>query len=288
MVEVLSFENDLSRLIDQDIEIDPEIKKYFEFECYKKNHDKEKVFSLSLFNKDVDQQEGEAKDNKNFENKYLKSLKKLIPLINKTYYGINLFCEDRYKNIFNDKNINVYSFRNSYGALGSLWRFLSVDMVEESIICDIDLDDINIHKLFFNQNESCRSLDQGKNNFYVDKEKTSKKYSPIIASHIKLLSSNINFNMKNMILKFLTYQKNNNLSKIERQNIYNKPIGDYRFGFGNNWLNYGIDERFLGKIIYFYLVKKGKLTTIYKNYGNKENTEDLNYCLLYKNKILLL
>ena len=264
------------------------IYKYLEYETYKKNHNKQKVFSLSLFNNNVNQNENditsiEPKPNKNFEKKYKNSLIKLIKIINKTEYGINLFCDKKYRDLINDTNVNVYSFEHSFAAIGMFWRFLSVDLVDESIICDIDLNNIDVHKLFFNINSSCRLLSHGKNDYYVDNEKTAKKYTTILGSTIKLLKKDFNGLMKDNILKYL-YETKYNFNEI--RNIYNEKCGNMENGFGNNIFNYGSDERFLNKIVYPYLVKKGELTTFYKNHNNYENIEDLHFCLKYKNKII--
>ena len=53
-------------------------------------------------------------------------------------------------------NVNVYTFKHSVGAVGMFWRFLSIDMVDETIIADIDLDNINIHKEMMKHNFNCR------------------------------------------------------------------------------------------------------------------------------------
>ena len=100
---------------------------YLTYETYKKNHNKQKVFSLSLFNNNVNQNENditsiEPKPNKNFEKKYKNSLIKLIKIINKTEYGINLFCDKKYRDLINDTNVNVYSFEHSFSAIGMFWR----------------------------------------------------------------------------------------------------------------------------------------------------------------------
>tara|TARA_R110000851_G_scaffold128419_1_gene260876 strand:- start:117 stop:1547 length:1431 start_codon:yes stop_codon:yes gene_type:complete len=267
------------------------INKYLNYETYKKNHNKQKVFSLSLFNNNVDQDEEDiinnisGKPNENFEIKYKKSLIKLIKIINKTEYGINLFCDKKYRNLINDKNVNVYSFDHSFGAIGMYWRFLSVDLVEESIICDIDLNNIETHKLFFNINSSCRLLSHGKNNYYVDNDKTAKKYTSILGSTIKLLKKDFNGLMKDNILKFL-YEQKYNFNEI--RNIYNANCGHMKNGFGNNIFNYGSDERFLNKIVFPHLVKNGSLTTFYNDCNNYENFEDLAYCKKYNNNIILL
>ena len=57
-------------------------------------------------------------------------------------------------------------------------------------------------------------------------------------------------------------------------------------GFGNNAIHYGCDERFMAKVIYFYLVKKSKLLTIYENHNNYENKEDIDYTMRNGNKLI--
>jgi hypothetical protein len=281
----VSFENELT------IEYLSKIKendftKFFEYDKYKINHNKQKVFSMSLFNQKVDLDYPEDQNNEYWKNKYFYPLLKLIPLINKTGYGINLFCEERYKDEIDNPNVNIYTFKHSVGAIGMYWRFLSFDMVDETIICDIDLDNIEIHKLLIKQEFSCRHLASGKNDFYVDKEKTAKKYTSILGSQNKFFKKDFDFNVKDIMIKFLNHQKyyQNN----ERRNIYNKSVGHMVKGFGNNPLNYGSDERFLAKVIYFYLVKKSKFLTIYENHNVYENKEDVDYTMRNGNKLMLL
>ena len=59
-------------------------------------------------------------------------------------------------------------------------------------------------------------------------------------------------------------------------------------GFGNNPINYGSDERFLGKVIYYHLVEKGELVTFYEDRQNYENKEDIDYCQRRHNKVIFI
>lgn len=273
--EKVSFENELTIDYLKNIK-ENDFTEYFEYDEYKINHNKQKVFSISFFNKKVNQNTPEDQEHKYWLEKYHNGLLKILPLIKKTGYGVNLFCEERYKDLINDPNVNVYTFKHSVGAIGMYWRFLSVDMVEESLICDVDLDNISIHKMMIQHDYNCRLLAKGKNDFYHDNEKISKKYSSILGSTIKFLKKDFDFNFKDIMIKFLNHQQH--YIHSERQNIYNKPTHAWTKGFGNDPLKYGSDERFLAKVIYFYLVKKGRLLTLYKHFDNYEDKEDIDFC----------
>tara|TARA_R110001599_G_scaffold1299_4_gene6454 strand:+ start:3939 stop:5462 length:1524 start_codon:yes stop_codon:yes gene_type:complete len=291
--DFLICENKLSIDYLESLPSDNEYNKYFDFEEYKINHNKKKVFSMSLFNNDVNQDEEEniARINNNFEEKYKKGLFKLLSILkpyctNDTNYGINLFCDEKYKNLIDDPNVNIYSFKHSFGNVGMFWRHLSLDFdIEETIIFDIDLDDVPFHKKFIKINDNCRLLAHGKNDFYVDTPKTAKKYTSILGSSIKFKKESFSFNMKDTIKRFLYHLKNN--IKQERQNIYNHSVGTMINGFGNNPINYGSDERFLGKVIYYYLVEKGQLTTFFEDKNNYENKEDIDFCKRNYNNVIL-
>ena len=263
-----------------------DFEKYLTYDKYKINHNKQKVFSLSLFNQKVDLNVPQDQDKEYWETKYYNKLLKLIPLINETGYGINLFCEERYKDCIDDPNVNVYTFKHSVGAVGMFWRFLSIDLVEETIIADIDIDNINIHKEMMKRNYCCRYVASGKNTFYVDKENTAKKYSSFLCSQLKFLHKDFDFNVKDIMMNFLYHQEY--LQHEERKNIYNHPVGHFKNGFGNNTLNYGCDERFMAKVLYFYLIKRGKVFTFYEDHNNYENKEDIDYSLRNGNKLFII
>ena len=280
----VSFENELTIEYLKSIQ-ENDFEKYLMYNEYKINHNKQKVFSMSLFNQKVDLNTPQDQDKKYWETKYYNKLIKIIPIINETGYGINLFVEERYKDLIDDPNINIYTFKHSVGAVGMFWRFLSINLVEETIIADIDIDSINIHKVMMKYNSNCRYVASGKNTFYVDKEKTAKKYSSLLCSQLKFLKKDFDFNVKDIMVKFLNHQEY--YQKNERQNIYNKSVGHMKKGFGNNTLNYGCDERFMAKVIYFYLIKKSKMLTIYEDHNNYENKEDIDYSMRNKNKLLI-
>jgi hypothetical protein len=288
--DMMSFENKLSIDYLETLPNDNEYNKYFEYNEYKINHNKKKIISMSLFNNDVNQNENEniPRENDNFENKYKKGIFKLLSLLNPlTNYGINLFCDEKYKDLVEDNNVNIYTFKYSFGNVGMFWRHLSLDFdIEENIIMDIDLEDIPHHKEFMKIDNNCRLLAHGKNDYYVDNNKTSKKYTSILGSTMKFKKSSFNFNMKNTIKRFLYHLKYN--IKQERQNIYNHPVGTMLNGFGNNPINYGSDERFLGKVIYYHLVEKAELVTFYEDRQNYENKEDIDYCQRRHNKVIFI
>lgn len=260
-----------------------EFYKFFDFEELKINHKKNKVFSLSLFNQNVNSSNPSEK-NPMIKKKFLDGMQNLIKLINKEYpeFGINFFIDPEFKDL-NFENSNVYIFKNKiYGAIGMLWRYLSMDFdyVDEVYICDLDLRSLSGFNGYKEQNNNCRYLSKGKIDYYVNNN--SKYYTPILGSFVKLLKRDFNFAMKDLICKFLYYQKYI-LKDTEKYSVYgNNP---FWIGFGNTYYTYGIDERFLGKIIYPYLVNKSSLTTFYYNFKNIEDNFDIKYCKKKGNKV---
>ena len=273
------FENELT--IDYILSLPMEFEKYFDYDLYVSNHNKNKVISICLFNKNVNVNETEENDPFYFKEKYLKKLFPLVDKMNKTEYGVNIFTEEKFKDLLNMNNVNVYIMKHSLGALGSLWRFLSIDFHEEVLFCDIDEDELNPYLL--NSKNTSRYLSHGVDDYIVCKKPLSKKYSPILAGLWKLKKEDFPFNMKELICKFFYHQLHN--QSKERDLIFNEAYDHFNYGFGNNPINYGTDERFIAKIIYFYLVKNGKLDTYYRCFKNKENLEDIEYCKKYNNKV---
>lgn len=251
--------------------------KYFNFTPYQIKHDKRKIISCSLFK--IDEYE--------FKNKYLGRFYALLKYIEINFpsHGVMLFTTEDLKDYFTRHNINIYINQYSHGLIHTFSRFLAIDYDIDLMMC-IDVDELHLeaHKKF--KNETARVLNVGNYDYYVDDGKTAKKYSSIMAGLFQIKKEDIDFEMKDIIPRFLFHQENNFIN--EKQTIYNKPVGEHSKGFGNTPFIYGCDERFLAKFLYFNLVKKGKLVT-YTNYPNNyENKQDLDYCKKYNNKVYRL
>jgi hypothetical protein len=249
--------------------------KYFNFTPYQIKHDKRNVISCSLFkSSDYD-----------FENKYLTRFYALLKYIETNFpnHGVMLFTTEELKDYFKDYDINIYVNEFNKGLIHTFSRFLAIDYDIDLMMCiDVDEVNMNLHKNF--KNESARILKVGKYDYYVDDEKTAKKYSSIMAGIFQIKKGDITFKMKDIIPRFLYHQENN--FKNEKQTLYNKPVGEHKKGFGNIPFIYGCDERFLAKVLYFHLVKKGQLVTYISNTNNYENKLDFAYCKKYNNKII--
>lgn len=274
---MVSFENELTLNYLLSLPNYNDFDDYFIIENKIINHNKKNIISCCLFN-----------NCNKFKNKYLSKFIKLIKWINKNFidWGIYLYITNDLLEYFKDYNINIFIMKKNKGLIGTFWRFLSIDNdIDKMISIDVDETELNIHKKFIENNISSRYILVNPNyDYYVDKNKTAKKYTCIMAGGFLLCKNDINFNIKDIIIKFLIHQKyyiNN-----ERKNIYNKQVGEHINGFGNGLYQYGLDERFLSKFLYFYLVKKGKLLTYHNNTNIKENLEDLNLCKIYNNLII--
>ena len=279
----VSFENELTLDYLNSLPYHYEFDDYFVIENKIMKHYKKNIISCSLFNN--------CSSFEIFEKRYLSQFIKLISWIDKNFigWGIHLYTTSDllcHSTLFNDPNINIFIMKQNKGLIGTFWRFLSIDNNIERMICiDVDELELNRHKLLIGSSQSARLFFISPNyDYFVDKDKIAKKYSSILAGNVLLCKNDINFNMKNIIIKFLIHQKY--YIDDERKHIYNKPIGEHEKGFGNGLFQYGSDERFLSKFLYFYLVKKNKLKTFHNimpKMGAKENIEDIEFCKKHNN-----
>lgn len=260
-----------------------EFNDYLDYKEYEINHKKEKNLVFCFFIRD---NEYNFKKSKLLYEKYIIRFKNLLDNVIRrddffNDYGIILFIQESLiEEYYFGNDINYYTIKKNTDFLGSLWRFMSVDLdySKNNLICDIDIYNLDYHKVFERYNYSCRTI----GNIGNDKGLADlPKYSLIEAGLIKFLKSDFDFNMKDIIKKFLYHQKYN--LKNEKKTLYTNVNGYH--GFGNYYNEYGIDERFLSKVIYPYLIKKGcLLTTIQKGYKNIFNKLDIEYFEKYNNK----
>jgi len=252
--------------------------KFFNFTPYKICHSKRKIISCSIFKRSTEGVYGVSPYNDEFETKYLNKFFNLMKYIKKHFptFGVMLFTTDDLAHLFKNENINIYTNPYNEGLIHTFSRFLAIDYdIDLMMVIDVDETHLRHHKLF--DDRSSRFLIVGKYDYFVNPEKTAKKYSAIMAGGFQLCKKDITFKMQDIIPRFLYHQTHN--LHLEPKTIYNaKSNEEHYLGFGNRPFTYGCDERFLTKFLYFYLTRKGVLTTYTNNPKNEENIMD--FCFL--------
>lgn len=264
---------------------------FFEFDEFIINHKFNKVFSISLFDQNVNTNNPDDKNNK-LKTKFLDNIQNLVKKIENKFpdFGIIFWIDEKFKDIDFGKKSNVYIFKNKiYGAIGTFWRFLSLDLdyVDDVYSCDLDLNSVDDFIRFRNTDNCTRILKKGNNDFYTTRIYFKNKNFPFMLAGLTKLCKKDLLDLgkiKTVISKFLYYQKY--LAIREKYTIYGNTPKFY--GFGNIYYKYGTDERFLSKVIYPYLVKNKKLTTFWRKTNNKEDIIDIEFCKKFDNDVIFI
>ena len=281
--ELMGHHLTMEELAKQDID---EFTSFFNFEEFLINHNCSKVFSISLFNQNVDSDDSTLK-NPQMKEKFLDNFNNLNNMIASQFpeYGIVYWIDSEFEYL-DFGNANVYTYKGQiFGAIGMLWRYLPLKLnyVEEVMICDLDHTNIDLFSHYSKQDSSCRILASG-GSYYVCNRKDHEVYTFILGSTIKLKKIDIPYDIETLVCQFLSYQKHKVRNELY-SNFSNSPRG---VGFGNVWYGYGTDERFLSKVIYPYLVNKGLLTTFFTGRDATETQADIQNCIAKGNKVVYL
>lgn len=261
------------------------------------------LVNASLFNKNADDFQGGSAslDQDLWRRKYFTGL---LNRLNEweekcSGHGLDLYLEPSlYKEVesyIKNKNfLNVFIMeKESNAATGAFWRFLGFNKdygQEISCMIDIDVPQIDYHKNILKYRKPSRLSDGfcSRSEMFANQEKTSKKYSSIVASHISFYVSDIDYNIKDLIVGYWEHVINN--IHLEPKTDYNKSYNLRPHGFGNIWNLYGSDERFLSKTLYHYLTKKGKLNLLVPMDVLKLNSyelfEDIKFTRKFNNQII--
>jgi hypothetical protein len=193
-----------------------------------------------------------------------------------------------------------------------LWRFLSFDDKELSVVFCSDIDvTLNQHvtrtlQLFLNSNKTMgRLLSNPYNNNYINGDSNNPmNYTVCLGSTIAFRPRQLDINIKNTIINYILYRKNRmNANKpweeFDDKNTerFNKPIGSHTCGWGGIWTMYGFDEKIFKHAIFPYLVQRGEILSWAYNYHNTYLTTashddpyliDCNFTQSYNNEICYL
>ena len=226
------------------------------------------VIGVTLFCRDVNDHTGACKANPDmWEKKYYNSLLKNISKIKDLGdVAVELFVDPELAGTvecIDDDRVNVHVMvEPANGFSGGFWRFLVTDVVDRDclvVIQDIDQNWGDCVPMLQEYAPVAPSFPPRAEGALVEcKDTGSSKYTPIGAGMFSYNSSDVDFNMAEVIARYWHY--NNMLMHVlEPRTEYNRPMRGHHFGFGNTWNVYGSDERFLAKFMYYYLARKSAL-----------------------------
>jgi hypothetical protein len=272
--------------------------------------DKNNAISCSLFCKDVnilnesEQHTPDMSQNGKWYIKYMKPfLENILDKFTETEFyqngwKITLYLandlSEKYLNLFSKYNkfLEIYVMKNSsFGAQpGTLWRFLSYGDQSLDMVFVMDIDSPPINHMYkyvkiFNKypNHIMFKPDYGFP-VVIAKDTDAINNTLILAGQNfvrpKLLGLK---NIKEIMSSFITYRiqapKPNFYGDNDKENICNKSHGKHNYGWGNNWLMYGFDERFLKHVIFYYVVEKGGMLSLYDKKTLYQYPEEYNYVM---------
>jgi hypothetical protein len=267
--------------------------------------DKTKVISCSLFCKNVNiHYENELpQPDSSIESKWYK--KYMISFLNNidsfstselvnNGWKIRIYLandlENTYINLLSRPYVEIYVMKSSsIGAQpGTLWRYLvySDNAIDMAGIIDIDEPLDNIYKLIniFNQYPNHLLIKQYETPVIISPNSDHINNAIIRGGGHIIRPKLFNLNIANIMAAFIRYRMNvsksstpNFYSDIDEENICNKLFDKHIYGWGNHWFMYGFDERFLKHVIFYYIVEKGGMITLYNNNQIENYPAEYNY-----------
>lgn len=239
-----------------------------------RNNGAEYVIPVSLYDVNTKSLTGLAKnDGDKFKTRYLAGLIKNVKDLNRLRddVAVELFVDPSLADLVADDwsldcdRVNVHVMkRPSLGNTGMYWRLLLPNVLdgrrcERAIQLDVDhvwrdhwgllKNHFPVAPLFYGRKTDV---------FDVCGITLAKKYTPISGGAWSYDPKDITFNVSNAVARFWDYCCMT-LALIEPKNEYNQPCAGHPNGFGNTWNAYGSDERFLAKVMYYHLARKGAL-----------------------------
>ena len=228
------------------------------------------VITASLFNRNTDDFTGMTRNSEQqFRKRYFASLVNNIQWLETTDMSCELFVEpsiaDEVMRHITSAKVNMHVMtEDSLAATGMFWRFLSFDFndewrPDETILCDIDLE-WKHHVPLLREHCPCAPVFYPRTADPFRQTDECSKYTPIGAGYCSFRRSDFDFSVSEIVPRFLSYQ--HHMQHMEPRNIWNGPCGSHVMGFGNQWNMYGTDERFLAKVVYYRLKRRGNVSMI--------------------------
>jgi hypothetical protein len=218
---------------------------------------------------------------------------------------MSIFIEKEFKDLefLNREYINLYVMKeDSPGALGMYWRFLPIsdERIHQVFLTDIDILDVEIENFpiqksrgydreteldsgfsyslrNFSTRIGCSTLDE---DFTINRNISDAKFYPLMGGgSSSIRTRDIDFDITTSMCQYLEYQEKDCCN--EPKTVYNQLFGISPNGFGNNVFNYASDERYLSKVMYYYLTERGLLHSFKTpaNPNQKELLVDYEHCI---------
>jgi hypothetical protein len=198
--------------------------------------------------------------------------------------------ENTYINLLSRPYVEIYVMKSSsIGAQpGTLWRYLIYgdNTIDMAGIIDIDEPLDNIYKLIniFNQYPNHLLIKQYEIPVIISPNSDHINNAIIRGGGHIIRPKLFNLNIEHIMAAFIRYRMDVSKSSTpnlygDEDNICNNPIGNHIYGWGNHWFMYGFDERFLKHVIFYYIVEKGGMISLYNNNQIENHPAEYNYTL---------
>ena len=200
--------------------------------------------------------------------------------------------ENTYINLLYRPYVEIYIMKSSsIGAQpGTLWRYLvySDNSIDMAAIIDIDETLDNIYKLIniFDEYPNHLLIKQYETSVQINKDLDNINNAIIRGGGHIIRPKLFNLNIADIMASFIRYRMDvsksstpNLYGELDKENICNKSISKHIYGWGNHWFMYGFDERFLKHVIFYYIVEKGGIVTLYQTEQIEKYPAEYNYTL---------
>lgn len=235
------------------------------------------VIPLSLFDRDLHDHTGLTRnDPVHWRERYYESLLANISRLDDLQCDVcvEIFIDPELAEFvvsdIQDERVNFHVMaESSVGATGMFWRFMLADIMpgrtcQTAVEMDIDLDwRIFWAMLTNNSPVSLSFYSRGEDALEVCPFTKAEKFTSICAGLFSYRLADVDFNVSEAIARYW-YYCNVLLAITEPQNSFNRALNGHSNGFGNTWNFYGNDERFLCKVFYYHLKRKGALNFLTK------------------------
>lgn len=237
----------------------------------------EYAISLSLFDRDLDDHSGVApNDPTHWRTRYYESLLLNLSKLDKLEADVcvDVFIDPELSefvaNEITDQRVNFHVMQEpSLGATGTFWRLLIPEVMDNRecnsvVVLDADLNWLHFFPMLSEHLPVAPAFHlRGPDGLTVCSATGAKKFTPIGTGILSFRVSDVDFCMSEAIARFWNYC-NVRLAVTEPQTEFNRALNRHNNGFGNTWNFYGSDERFLAKVFYYHLKRKGALNFLTK------------------------